>query len=131
MDESDLDEVWVEAPSGEGSHPMDEMSCGLSGTTSLPGYPSRTVRAEIDNYLVTTETRLVTGRMSLGEARGRMNRLRPGREVKVLYSSGAAAAENPNACWWSNCTRQFDRDRSVKIIYIYIAKSFTLLKVYA
>ena len=55
MDESDLDEeVWVEAPSGEDSQPPVEMSSGLTGT----GYPSsgRTVRAEIDIYLVTTET---------------------------------------------------------------------------
>ena len=48
------EEVWVEAPSGEDSQPLVEMSSGLTGT----GYPSsgRTVRAEIDNQVAASET---------------------------------------------------------------------------
>ena len=46
--------MWFEGPCREDSQPLVEMSSGVTGT----GYPSsgRTVRGEIDNYLVTTET---------------------------------------------------------------------------
>ena len=63
MDESDLDEVWVEAPTGEGSQPLDETSDSLSGT-SLPSYSSRMFRAEIDTHRVAVSETPVDYRLS-------------------------------------------------------------------